>query len=192
MAKTKHCFTLLETTISIAVVLLIAILAFSKLTFLDAFFLKNEIENMQCLFNHLRQKSISRNVPSSVVFDAKNHKYFCDFMGESIEYKIHHRIKFGFIPGAKGPPGNPKNSIEFPISFDEEASSAQFSSGSQENSAKIQLKKVTFFPNGRVTAGTIYLTNKKETCMRAISCSVSSFWLRKYRYVDGKWILDQA
>ena len=106
------------------------------------------------------------NKQQDVYFDIANNRY--TFNGTVCT--LPSQIMFGVIPGVKGPPSLPKKLVAKPITF----------KGS----------RISFFPEGIISSGTIYVTDRYKKFLYAISCSVSQVsYLRKYAFNDNKWVL---
>jgi len=102
----------------------------------------------------------------------------CLYFTNGTEYVVdnqRHRLTEGVLfsapRGALGPPGNPHNSIDKPISYIDH--------------------RIQFHPDGTIQPGTIYLSNTEHTAGYALTVSVGVFsHLHRYQYnTAGTWVL---
>ena len=88
--------------------------------------------------------------------------------------KLPEVIKFGFLLGAKGPPSSPSTPINSGITF---------------KKVEDNVYKALFYADGKIQAGTVYLIDKDQQFMMALTCPISQVsCIRKYRCDSGKWI----
>jgi Tfp pilus assembly protein FimT len=124
-----------------------------------------QLEQLYSMCHLARQTALATNKAQTILVDIATHTYSWGSRKESLP----RTIRFGFIPGTQGPPSNPTTILHTPITF----------AGN----------KITFYPDGIIQAGTLYLVDEQETIMYALSNAVSQFsYLRMYRY-DGTWHL---
>ena len=54
--------------------------------------------------------------------------------------------------------------------------------------SETSLQKVIFSPDGKITPGTIYLTDFKKNIMVALTCPIGNIsYIRKYQYDNNTW-----
>lgn len=159
----KPGFTLIELMIVVSLVALLAVLATANLSFLDRLIVRSEIEKLHTIARYLQRCAITENKTYHLTFDEHNNAY---------NYENHHEtlsphIAIGIIPEALGPPASADKPIRQSVTF--------------------QNKRITFYPTGIMSAGTVYLIDRTKQCMFALSNAVSQIsYLRLYQY-DGTW-----
>lgn len=167
-------FSLIEIFVVIAAIVILFGIFIPRLSFLNIFILENETDKIFSIFSFLQQSAIASNVEQKVLFDLKDNSYSY-FKNEKInKIKLPNIIKFGFLQNSIGPPSSPAKKIKRAISFKKES----------EN-----LFTATFFRDGKIQPGTIYLVDNNNRFMMALTCPISQVSnIRKYKYNNGKWI----
>lgn len=142
-------------------------LAIQGFSFYNRLFLHNELDKLYMILVAHSRRAIIDNQSHTVTFDEIKGQYTTNT--NSLQ-KLSEGIIFGTIPGAKGPPANPHEQIRQPITF--------------------RNRRVTFYADGKVQPGTLYLTDTKKQWLYAISCPVGNIsYLRRYRYEGNRWAL---
>lgn len=78
-------------------------------------------------------------------------------------------VQFAITPALEGPPSTP-HALSEPITYKE--------------------KKVLFSPDGKIQAGSIYLTDRYKRWQYALTTGVGHVsYIRRYRYDHPKWVL---
>lgn len=171
----KKSFSLIEFSVSMALVMLIFMISFSRFSFLHFFILKNETSKLSNLVSFLHQKSISINKKQILFLSQKDNSYFYFTGNKKVTYKFPDVIKFGFLKKSLGPPAKPKKLIQKAITF---------------KRTEKNIFKLIFFPDGVCDSGTIYLIDKNNKHMFALTSSISKLtYFQKYKYVSKKWII---
>jgi type II secretory pathway pseudopilin PulG len=156
--------TIVELLVVIAVLAILTSLTIPGLAFLKQNSIGLELDKLQIVCQLLQKKAVSTGQKEYLSFNPNEHSYFYLNHFE----KLADGLFFGVIPGVKGPPANPKDTITNPITFPGQ--------------------KITFYPNGTISAGTAYLTNAQNK-LYAITVPVSQVsFIRKYQYIHGIWI----
>ncbi len=154
-------FSLLELMVVIALTTLIVGLAVVNVKYLNKSTLKSEVDLLCATCRYLQQRAIASNETKSLVFDVENNRY-------QFDEQIHHlspSLRFGVLPGVKGPPGAPHTALTKAITF--------------------KNNPIEFAPDGIINSGTVYVTNSQE--LYAISSSVAhTSYVRKYRF-NNSW-----
>jgi hypothetical protein len=120
-----------------------------------------EIENLLSLCNYLQQRAVIEQQEYVLLLDPKSGTYSY----ENETYELHLPITFDILKQVKGPPASPTQYLQKPITF-------------------LQ-NKITFFPSGIISSGTVYLLDTDADTLYAITNSVSQHsYLRLYRYAD--------
>lgn len=153
-------FFILEISVAIFVIMLLVVMVWPFLWFRDQLGAQHD---MQVLYNsvmYLHQRAKSNFKLKSLEFDQKNRS----FKYNNQSHTLSSGVEFGSIPDIKGPPSSPKKQIDNPITFEG--------------------NKILFYPDGAISAGTVYLVDKKKHQIFALSISVSYIsFIRKYKYV---------
>ena len=139
----------------------------ANVSFLGHAYVPTELEKMGALCRYAQQKALMTNVAQVITLDATGsvHGYTLGAVREQLPRSI----IFGAPAGIKGPPATPTHGIDFPITF--------------KNS------QIIFYPDGVISAGTVYLTNTNKTVLYALTSGVGAVsFLRAYRY-DKEWQL---
>ncbi|MFC1894615.1 Tfp pilus assembly protein FimT/FimU [Candidatus Dependentiae bacterium] len=169
----KFGFSLLELIIVVAAIVILFTLTIPKMSFLNNFLLKNEVDRLYCTFSFLQQRAIASNSEQKLFFDMNKNTYF--FIDKNNKKNIVHlpkMLRFGFLYNSYGPPSNPIKIIDKAITFN-----------------KGKKNSISFFSNGRIQSGTAYIVDKNKNFMCAITTGVSQkSFIRKYFYQNGKWI----
>jgi prepilin-type N-terminal cleavage/methylation domain-containing protein len=159
----RYGFSLVELMIVLSIMGLFTLLVVTNTTFLHRSIMYAQLEQLYSICQLARQTALATNQAQTIQFDRLTNSYTWAHRKESLPRSL----RFGFIPGTKGPPAHPTAQLYTPITF----------SGD----------KITFYPDGIVQSGTLYLIDEHATSMYAISNAVAQFsYLRMYRY-DGTW-----
>lgn len=171
----NKAFSLFEFTITIAALFIFIFFSLPKLSFVNDFILRSEVEKLFTTFSYLQERAIASNQEQYLIFDLDNHSYsFFDKNEVNKIVLLPKEVRFGCLQNALGPPANPKKKIKKIISF-KKIENSKF--------------KVTFLPDGDISAGSVYLIDKNRTKLVALSSSVSPFaCIRTYKYQSNKWI----
>ena len=158
-------FTLIELMVVIGLIALLALLTTANLNFFERIVVRAEIEKLHTLCRYLQRCAIASNKEYHLVFDASKNNY----RYENHVEQLPRQVLFGFLPDAHGPPAFPRRAIQKPITF--------------------QGNRITFYPSGILSAGTLYLIDRTKQSMYALSNAVSQVsYLRMYHYT-GEWQL---
>jgi len=151
--------------IVLAIIALIAMLTGIGSSTLTDTATRLELDKLYALCHYAQRYAMASNQMRTITFNLPANSY----RFREREEKLLSNVQFGFIQGAQGPPAQPTSALTKPITFVDE--------------------HITFYPDGIIQAGTVYLVNKNKTIMYALSNAVSPVsHLRKYAY-DGAWRL---
>lgn len=175
----KRAFSLIEVLIVLSLIVVILTVSIPRFEFLNEHILSFELEKLFTIFIYLQQSAIASNKILFFVINEKDQSYVYSTGPTKIKKeRLADKIKFGFIDGVCGPPGNPIKRIDKAINLESHLTSANI----KENNI------IKFLPSGRITAGTIYLVDKVKKHMAALTSSVSYVsYIRKYKYENFKW-----
>lgn len=155
-------FTLLELIIVCALVACIALLATSNFGLIDRMAVHAQIDRLYGLCHYLQRRAIARNQSCTLSFDVHNHTYQYD----DVTVPLSSAVRFGTLPGAKGPPSSPTHALASPCTF--------------------ARNEIIFHPDGIISSGTVYLVDRNQRWLYALSSPISQIsFLRAYRYAQG-------
>lgn len=160
-------FLILEVSVAIFVIILVIGMTWPFLWFQDQIGIQHDILKIFNAILYLQQKAKSNFETQYLVFDLPKRT----FTYNNQTYELSSNADFGVTNGIKGPPSVPKKDIINPITFEG--------------------KRIAFYPDGTISAGIVYLFDRKTKETFAISSSVSYIsFIRKYKFIDGSgWIL---
>lgn len=158
-------FLLLELSIVLALIVLIAGLSISLLSTTDNLYVRLEIEKLYTYALYLQRTALINKEEQKLIFNIEHNSY----LAGNREHSLYKKIRFGFIEGAYGPPYAQTDLLQKPISF--------------------KNNTIIFYPDGTISSGVVYLTNIDKSIGYALSSGVSAIsYLRCYKY-DKKWVL---
>ena len=158
-------FSLIETMVVITIIGILAVTVHVNTSFFTASLMRAQLTSLCNMCQLARHTAMASNSTETITFDLRAHTYRWKDRVEQLPIGM----KFGYIPGTKGPPSNPVAPLYTPVTF----------TGSH----------ITFYPDGIIQAGTVYLVDTNATTMYALSNAVAHIsYLRLYRY-DGAWKL---
>jgi Tfp pilus assembly protein FimT len=159
----KFAYTLIELSVILVLIMIVATLVMTHGSYMHRILVHTEIEKLALVCRYVQNTALSTNTEKTIIFDLKNKSYSYDGCTEQLS--LH--VEFGTIEGAKGPPSNPKEQIRNAITFAH--------------------NKITFYPDGIIQSGTVYLVSSDRQIMYALSNPVSqTSYMRIYKY-DGTW-----
>jgi len=179
----RKSFSLIELLIFLSLILVLVTVSVPRLDFFNNYFLSHELDKLFVTFSYLQQKAIASNKKYSITFDLVDNSYSYQSgslvtVPELVTIKLSDKVSFGFIDGVMGPPSSPTKKIEKSINLEKVIN----------NSDRKFSKEVSFWPNGRISHGTIYLVDKSHKRMGALTCSVSQVsYIRRYKYENSGW-----
>ena len=164
--RTIRGHSLIECCIVLMLLACIIGIAITQSSFLHSLHVQSEARALCAMARYLQQRALSTNTVQTLSFDLEQHTYTGN--GQCHRFPI--SIRFDWIPGAAGPPSAPHSPITTACSF-----ANNF---------------IHFWPDGMMTAGTVYLSDTKKTCGYALSSGIGSVsCLRLYHYNRGTWSL---
>lgn len=141
-------------------------IAITQSSFLDNLHVQSEARALCAMARSLQQRAMSTNKMQTLSFDLAQHSY----TDGTHHHQLPASVRFDWIPESAGPPSAPHNAITTACSFAHHA--------------------LHCWPDGIMTAGTIYLTNVQRTHGYAVSSGINAVsCLRLYHYNHGSWSL---
>ena len=170
-------FTLIELLVVLAITLFLSTLITPFIRKNNSYRIEQEIEKIILLCDYLSQRAIAANDTQELIIDTSKQRYFFIKNNKHIVNALPPEIVFSFIPGTYGRPGDPKNPITQTITFPHK----------QDQNGLFVMQ---FFSNGKMSAGTAYISDKEKKYMGALTCtSPQVSYIRKYMYKANNWIL---
>ena len=170
-------FTLIELLLVLAITLFLSMLVTPFVIKKNTYLLEQELEKIILLCDYLSQRAMATNQTQELFIDVHKNCYFFVKNTKLITNRLPPEIVFSFLPEVFGPPGDPIAPIDQTITFPNKP---------QQNG----LFSIQFFSNGKMSAGTAYLTDKEKKCMGALTCtSPQVSYIRRYIYKANRWIL---
>lgn len=164
--RDRDAFFISELIVVLALVVLLVSLSIPHSFFLRRVVLQMQLEKFALLFMQLQQRAIASNKQEVITVDVATNSYT---LGAG-QHVLPAGIQFNFLTHVLGPPAAPTQLVTQAVTFPN--------------------KKIIFYPDGTVSAGTLYMTDEKRQLMCALTCPVAQFSLvHKYRYNANKWVL---
>lgn len=152
----------IELLIVISIIMLFTSLSYSCKWHIDHIMVRNETYHMYSLCYFLQQAALSTQTTHILTIDAHNNT-INTFIGQHI---INKNVIFGFGHLNKN---LARQQTTKPITFVNHT--------------------IYFYPNGTISSGSIYLTDKSHNTCYALTCPIgSTSTLRIYRFADNHWI----
>jgi prepilin-type N-terminal cleavage/methylation domain-containing protein len=163
--KRTHGFSLFELMIVIAIATLLITICAVNSRFLRSCTMQTQLDLFITTCTYLAHTAIATKTPQTLILDNNEQSY--SFNNQ--KHTLPRGIQFGILDNIKGPPATPTHVVQSPITFTNNT--------------------ITFWPDGIISSGTVYLLDTATHALYAISSGVGHVsFLRKYRY-DGRWHL---
>jgi len=154
----QPAFSLLELMIVIALFSLVSMISIGSYQSYHRFLISVELNQLRLLLLCLRYKAMALHSTISVLLNPAQHSYTFDNQAHHMRCAL-----FNYLPGTMGPPAYPHQMIVKAITFDHD--------------------RINFYADGSVSAGTLYVTDKQNSCMYALTIAVNEFFnIRIYSY----------
>ncbi len=162
----QHGFSLIELMIALALLVFLVRLGLGAFAIYDRMVVRMELERLYMLFVYLQRRAVYEARAHTVQFDSEHQAYS---RLPKIREHLTKGVIFGVTSGAKGPPSQPSELIHTPVTFPDQC--------------------VTFYPDGTIQAGAIYLTDTRHRYGYALTCAVAQVsHIRRYMLSDKKWV----
>jgi hypothetical protein len=141
----------------------VCFLSLSFLSLYERAAVRRDVDRLYAAMLFMQRKALIEGTPCMLFFDKKKGGYTAD-----VFYRLTSGVRFGAAHGVCGPPSKADKPISDPIVWPSGV--------------------VTFYSDGTIAAGAVYLTDARGSCTYAITCDASeTTHIRRYRYDNGKW-----
>ncbi len=165
MTKAPKGFSLIELLLYITIFCLLAKLALVNVRFLQSAIVHAELDLLQNTCFYLQQLALTTGRTQELIFDENKEGYNY----KNCNHQFPPQIKLGTLAHAKGPPSAPTHPLPHPVTFDH--------------------NKIMFYPDGTISAGTVYFVDRDQNCLYALSSGIAHISFLRTYYYDGKWHL---
>ncbi|MEX2437971.1 MAG: GspH/FimT family pseudopilin [Candidatus Babeliales bacterium] len=157
-------FSLIEFILVIALVAFLALLAISNMGFLQRRIVKAHAEQLLSTMMYMQREAMVANAKKNLTFSPSRNQYSYN---QNV-VTLPQGVRFGVIAGVQGPPS--------------------LHSKQPQGAVTYQNQEIVFLPDGKMSAGSVYLTDSNYQVMYAITTAVSHIsYIRMYVYYRGKW-----
>ncbi len=171
MSFSKRAFSLIELMVVVSLIGLLVILTVANVSFFASGYTRIELEKLYAICRYAQQKALMTNTAQTITLHAQGDRHSYDF--GALQEQLSKSVIFGVPAGVKGPPATPTKIIESPVTF--------------------QHSQIIFYPDGIISAGTVYLTDADKKTLYALTNGVSQVsFLRAYRYDKGWQMLADS
>lgn len=126
-----------------------------------------ELNRLTAVCIYMRRKALIEGHVQRLMFGKDMRSYSVDTVIRLVPPVI-----FGTLPQVKGSPGDPRKELKEPITYTH--------------------KSIEAYPDGTLSAGTVYLSDESHACLYALTTDASAVTaMRIYRYgsAEGRWEL---
>lgn len=160
----RNGFMLIELIAILTFLIIIAGISIPIFSVFDRLLVRAELDTLYLTCASLQQHAQMTGQTQELVFLVKDRAYA---WGKK-KHVLHDDVYFGTPPNIKGPPSSPQTLIKSPVSFPS--------------------NKIVFHPDGIVQAGAVYLTDKANRFLCALTCPVAHIsYVRRYIYQES-WV----
>jgi type II secretory pathway pseudopilin PulG len=155
----KPGFMLIELGIVMAILIIGILITVPSLVFIHHQLVRAELEQLYTRILYLQARAITSNQELSLTFDGPTNSY--TFAEQKLS--LANQVEFGTTPAALGPPSHPTSPLVTAITFPKNT--------------------LTFYPDGTMQAGALYLTDRHHTCLYALTVPIGNNpCVRKYSF----------
>lgn len=166
MRFVKQAFTLIELLLGMLLLSLLVTLIVHQFSCIRGY-VHSEVHNLYQACLYMQRHALMTRKDCSLIFNLDRHNYTFN----KRTYRLPSGVKFGILP-AYGPPSSPHKAITKACTFKD--------------------NEITFYADGIIESGSIYVTDARHTILYALTVPVASYsYLRTYCYDDGTWRLLQ-
>lgn len=132
-----------------------------------------ELDKLASIFTYLQQRAHATHQTHTATLNPSSNTVSWHRGAKTAQYQLPQNLQFGFILGAYGPPADPIAPITQAITFTHQSKPCT----------------INFFSNGKISSGSIYLTDKKQHFMGALTLGISQVsYIRRYMYRASSWV----
>ena len=164
--RAPYGFSLIELLVVLFIISILSSLIALNIGILSTTHAPAELNLLHACMVTCQQKAIASGKQQSMHFLVAENGYRSDNQTHYFAKKV----RFGIVETVKGPPSHPITLLNAPVTFSNNT--------------------VIFYPDGIITAGTVYLVDHRKK-LYALSSGVGNVsFLRKYRYDDAWKLMD--
>jgi prepilin-type N-terminal cleavage/methylation domain-containing protein len=161
----KQGVTLIELLVVITLISMCCYMAVSHFSHMNIY-ARNELDLLHQVCTYMQRRALVTGQQQTIHLNLHNNSY--TFNGRT--HQLARGAVFGIMP-VKGPPSSPHSVLQTPCTFKHNV--------------------ITFYPDGIIDAGSVYLTNDNHSALYALTNAVSSYsYLRTYCYADTWRMLE--
>lgn len=135
---------------------------------------RSEAERIVALLVSLQATALGTGQKQELLINLEQHAFVIQKQSavalaktDKIDY-LADGVLFSILPNVKGPPSRPTERINSPCTFLDNC--------------------IQFYPDGTITSGALYITDKAQTTLYAITVPVDAIrCIRLYKYTHGSW-----
>jgi Tfp pilus assembly protein FimT len=162
--KNRSGFSLIEFIIAFALMALLILLAIPHMGFLQRRFVKADAEELLSTMLYMQREAMVSNTKKKLNFLVLKNQYHYN----SITRSLSQGVMFGIINGVAGPPSKQEKSPKAAVTYENQ--------------------EIVFWPDGKMSPGSVYLTNTERDVMYAVTTPISHIsYIRMYCYFRGNW-----
>lgn len=160
----KSGFTLFEILIVISTIIFLISISINFFKLNNETLVLIELEKLYSCLLYLQNKAKIELKNQYLILNIKDNSYKYNNYPDKIQLSKH--VIFGFLENSKGPPSNAKYLINKASTF--------------------KNNTIIFYKDGTISSGVIYIKDKNNQFMYALSSGISSItYLRRYKYIQN-------
>jgi prepilin-type N-terminal cleavage/methylation domain-containing protein len=164
-------FTLIELLVVMGIITFVASIGVTQLQPDPETIITRELDRIATLCTYLQQRARASQQQHALMIDIPNNRYLMQIGNRLNCYTLSQSLLFG-TPPQSGSPNNQNQKARQPVTF------------SQKNG----LHCIDFFPNGKISSGSLYIIDKQESTGGALTCGVTQVsYIRRYVYKNHHW-----
>jgi hypothetical protein len=171
--RASKSFSIIELLLVCAIVGIGAAVYAPRLSFVRQYKIQRELDVFEALFEYLCNRAMATGSEHRLIFLLDEHSYRYGVLGDmQSACKLCSGVEYGFVAGALGPPANPTTPLKRASTFGD----------GKDNFF------VDFFPNGKISSGSLYLKVREGDIGVALTCAITQVsYVRKYVYIKHQW-----
>ncbi len=157
-------FSLVELILVLAIILFLATLSVPRLSFIQRHLAKADANQLLITLLYLQREAMVANTKKKLKFLVNTNSY--SYNGSVVP--LSQGVCFGVAAGVYGPPSGGLKTPKSAVTYNKQT--------------------VEFLPDGKMNAGSVYLTDRNRSCMYALTTPISQVsYIRMYTYYKGTW-----